>query len=385
MMSDTLGTRMKSYEDQEAQRRLSPDMPIMIRIDGRRFSKFSQGFKKPFDNDLSEAMRATCAYLVEETQARIGYVQSDEISLILMRRTDEDQILFNGRVQKLASICAAMATAKFTQSLLVTHADKLAEELPVFDARVWQVPSLTEAVNAVLWRVLDASKNGISAACRSIAKPSEMHGLSGDQMIEMMARSGIDFEQEFDVEDRLGVFMRKERVMAELDPETLARIPVKHRPAGDKVERSVMKRLSGQEFLDAKSRLEFIFGNNIPIIESGAPMKQVLVVRKDLKMRRGKENAQNAHAAQLSAMKYQNDPRVQEWMRQNYAKVSVSVESEEELVDVMAAAGRAGLLVTPVIDHGRTEFNGEHTLTCAAIGPDTIDRIDPVTGHLKLR
>jgi PTH2 family peptidyl-tRNA hydrolase len=376
---------MKLQEGMEAQRRLSGDLPILIRIDGRRFSKFSRSFKKPFDAVLSNAMIDTCAYLLEETQARVGYVQSDEITLVLLRRSDEDQILFNGRVQKLASICAAMATAKFTQALLPTHADKIAEDLPVFDARVWQAPSIMEAVNAVLWRVLDASKNGISVTCRSVASPAEMQGLSGKEMIELMSARGIDFEKDIAVEDRLGVFLRKERAMAKLAEDVLARIPEAHRPADGVVERSVMTRLSGQDFLDAPSRLAFVFGDNIPITENPGPMKQVLVVRKDLKMRRGKENAQNGHAAQLSAVNNLYDPRVQEWMQQNYAKVSVSVDSEEELVEVMAAAGRAGLLVTPVIDHGLTEFGGEHTLTCAAIGPDTVDRINPVTGHLKLR
>lgn len=384
-MDDDLGARMKRYEGVEAKRCLSGALPVMIRIDGRRFSKFTKGFKKPFDKGLSEAMQATCAYLVEETQARIGYVQSDEISLVLLRRSEEDEILFRGRVQKLASICAAMATAKFTQTMMVMHAEKIAAELPVFDARVWQVPSLVEAMNAILWRVLDARKNGVNVTCRSVATSAEMQGLSSAQMIDLMADRGIDFHKDIPVEDRLGVFMRKQLMEARLEDKVLARIPVHKRPQDGLVTRSVMTTASGREFLDAEDRLAFIFGEELPEEVEPAEMKQVIVVRKDLKMRRGKENAQNGHAAQVSTVNNLNDPRVQLWMQQNYAKVSVSVDSEEELIDIMARAGRAGLLVTPITDHGRTEFKGEHTLTCVAIGPDSPDRIDPITGHLNLR
>ncbi|MFX4300034.1 aminoacyl-tRNA hydrolase [Pseudosulfitobacter pseudonitzschiae] len=383
--NDDLGSRMKLYEGIEAQRRLSGDLPVMIRIDGRRFSKFSKGFEKPFDQVLSKAMRATCAYLVEETQARLGYVQSDEISLVLMPRSDEDEILFSGRVQKLASVCAAMATARFTQALLPTHADKLASDMPVFDARVWQVPSAYEAVNSVLWRVFDAQKNGVSAACRSIATPAEMKGLSSEMMIDLMASRGLEFYLDIQTEDRLGMIFQKKNVQTYLEDHVLQRIPADRRPEDGIVTRSIMSTCSGQEFLDSPDRLDFVFSDKLPLPVDPDQMKQVIVVRKDLKMRRGKENVQHGHAAQFCSIENLNDPRVQAWMHSNSAKISVSVEGEAELIEIMARARNAGLLVTPVVDHGLTEFAGVQTLTCAAIGPDLNDRVNAITGHLKLR
>lgn len=114
-------------------------------------------------------------------------------------------------------------------------------------------------------------------------------------------------------------------------------------------------------------------------------MKQIIVMRKDLKMRRGKEIAQGAHASLKATLENLDHPSVKEWLSGPFAKIAVSVESEQELHDVMNAARKAGLIVASIVDSGRTEFNGVPTLTCAAIGPAEDEDINPVTGHLKLR
>lgn len=77
-----MGDRMKAYEKSGTLAKLDPTLPICSRIDGRSFSRFTKGCEKPFDARVSGAMRAACAYLVEQTHALIGYVQSDEISLV---------------------------------------------------------------------------------------------------------------------------------------------------------------------------------------------------------------------------------------------------------------------------------------------------------------
>jgi PTH2 family peptidyl-tRNA hydrolase len=62
----------------------------------------------------------------------------------------------------------------------------------------------------------------------------------------------------------------------------------------------------------------------------------------------------------------------------------VRVDSEEELMSIVKAAEQVGVMVRLVIDAGRTEFRGVPTPTCCAIGPDYSERIDPISGHLKL-
>jgi tRNAHis guanylyltransferase len=80
-VDDALGDRMKGYESAEAGRRLMPLVPVMARIDGRCFSSFTRGMRRPYDPTMSEAMIDTTVQLVKETNACMGYTQSDEITL----------------------------------------------------------------------------------------------------------------------------------------------------------------------------------------------------------------------------------------------------------------------------------------------------------------
>jgi PTH2 family peptidyl-tRNA hydrolase len=114
-------------------------------------------------------------------------------------------------------------------------------------------------------------------------------------------------------------------------------------------------------------------------------MKQIIVIRKDLGMRRGKEISQGAHAALKATIENLDHPSVKEWLSGSFTKIAVTVDSEQELHDVMNAAREAGLIVADIVDAGRTEFNGVPTLTCAAIGPASNQELDPITGGLKLR
>lgn len=118
--------------------------------------------------------------------------------------------------------------------------------------------------------------------------------------------------------------------------------------------------------------------------------KQVLVVRKDLHMRAGKIGAQCAHASLavvLDLLKTQsglNDPRAKPWLEGKFKKVCVVVNSEEELLEIVEKAKSKGLLHSLITDAGLTEFAGVPTITCAAIGPDTEENINKITGSLKL-
>ncbi len=123
-------------------------------------------------------------------------------------------------------------------------------------------------------------------------------------------------------------------------------------------------------------------------------IKQVIVMRHDLKMRRGKQIAQGAHASmafltrrlQSSSSISMDDfsPNEQAWISGSFAKVCVRCNSEDELMAVHDKAIEMGLEVHLITDSGRTEFHGQPTRTCLAIGPDDATKIDRVTGHLEL-
>lgn len=117
--------------------------------------------------------------------------------------------------------------------------------------------------------------------------------------------------------------------------------------------------------------------------------KQVIVMRTDLNMRKGKMIAQGAHASSWFMVDYllqgyTIDDRERAWMLSGCKTICVQVGSEKELQDIADKADAAGLDVHVVEDEGHTEFKGVPTLTCLAIGPNPSDKIDEITGHLKL-
>lgn len=123
--------------------------------------------------------------------------------------------------------------------------------------------------------------------------------------------------------------------------------------------------------------------------------KQVIIMRKDLNMRKGKLVAQGAHAS-LGAILGEcaqdgdklvldlKDERMAPWLTGRFKKICVYVNSEEELLEIYNTALTAGLICSIIKDSGLTEFHGVPTLTAVAVGPDREDRIDAVTKHLPL-
>lgn len=129
-------------------------------------------------------------------------------------------------------------------------------------------------------------------------------------------------------------------------------------------------------------------------------IKQIIVVRKDLNMRRGKLAAQAAHASMKGIFKdvdystqhgdgsfnatIKVDMNTYRWLTGIFTKICVYVNSEQELDEVYNKAKEAGLNCAMIEDNGLTEFNGIKTKTCCSIGPDTDVRLNTITGHLPL-
>jgi PTH2 family peptidyl-tRNA hydrolase len=122
--------------------------------------------------------------------------------------------------------------------------------------------------------------------------------------------------------------------------------------------------------------------------------KQTIVLRKDLNMRKGKMVAQGAHASMRAILQLGHqeggnfliplDERLEPWLLGRFKKICVSVNSEAELLQLHQQAKAAGLITALIQDAGLTEFGGVPTYTALAVGPDTADRVDLVTGSLPL-
>ena len=134
-------------------------------------------------------------------------------------------------------------------------------------------------------------------------------------------------------------------------------------------------------------------------------IKQVIVMRKDLNMRKGKIAAQASHACIAALIKAasvnnsslnwnfkedkiecvgKNDRYISDWLNNSYTKICVYVESEKELLKIKEQGDKLHLVSAIVTDNGLTEFHGQKTLTCLAFEPLPSEIIDKITGNLNL-
>lgn len=276
-MIDTMGDRMKLYEGQEADRTLLPFLPVLARLDGRAFHSFCSGLNKPCDERFQRLMMVTTKFLVEETEALVGYTQSDEISLLWYTEKPDEVPFFGGRVQKLTSVLAALATAKFNRVLPEFLPEK-ANKMPVFDCRVWVVPNKDEAAHTIMWREMDATRNSISSAGRAHFSHKSLEGLDGKEIQEKLFQErGINWNDYPSVFKR-GAYFQKEVLRTPFTTEELEALPPMHDARKNPnlvVER---RRFVQKEFPPMRSianRVEVLFDGAPAILKAGHGNKAV--------------------------------------------------------------------------------------------------------------
>ncbi|MBE6503674.1 MAG: aminoacyl-tRNA hydrolase [Methanobrevibacter sp.] len=111
-------------------------------------------------------------------------------------------------------------------------------------------------------------------------------------------------------------------------------------------------------------------------------MKQVMIVRTDLKMGKGKIAAQCCHGA-IGAYKKSPSNKIKKWENEAYAKVVLKVKTLEELNELKNLADKKGIANYLVVDAGKTQIPTS-TVTVLALGPDEDGILDELTGDLKL-
>ena len=111
-------------------------------------------------------------------------------------------------------------------------------------------------------------------------------------------------------------------------------------------------------------------------------MKQVILVRTDLKMSKGKIAAQVSHASVDCLLRSHKDD-IEKWRNEGMKKVILKVEGMDELKEYHRKAHDAGLMVCFISDAGRTEVM-PGTITCMGIGPDKDEKVDKITSKLKM-
>lgn len=205
MSKDTLGDRMKDAYENRYRFYFPNKLPIIVRIDGRAFHTYTRGLKRPFDGNFMLAMQKTTEDLVKGISGcKLGYVQSDEISLLLTNDdTLQTQPWFDNNLQKIVSVSASMATAYFNQhfqELINAEIESYYEEWntseedkkyakvleskkpnAMFDARAFVIPK-EEVNNYFYWRQLDATRNSILSCAQTYLGKKESFGYKCDEL-----------------------------------------------------------------------------------------------------------------------------------------------------------------------------------------------------------
>lgn len=232
-MNDQLGERMKSQYEHRTRYYLPRRTYTIIRLDGKAFHTYTKNLEKPFDAGFIDDMNETAKYLCENVQGcKFGYVQSDEISLLL---TDFDTITtdswFDGNIQKIVSISSSLATAEFNQLRLMRFTDKnsvprfpcgnissvcnsediLNFKLAVFDSRVFTIPDRTEVENYFIWRQQDAVRNSIQSLAQSKFSHKELEKKNTSQLQEMI------FQKDGTNWDKLDCGLKRGRMVVKKD------------------------------------------------------------------------------------------------------------------------------------------------------------------------
>jgi tRNA(His) guanylyltransferase len=222
-----LASRMKTYEGLTCDFRLMPLTPVLARIDGRAFHTFTRDMDRPFDMTFADMMFETMRWLVAETSAVVGYTQSDEISLGWYSADYESKIFFEGRVLKMASILASMASVKFNL-LVQERMPQRQDRMPVFDARVWNVPTLDEAANYFIWREQDAARNSVQMAGRAQFSHKALMNKTCDEIQEMLfQQKGINWN-DYPAGCKRGRYVRRRKVLRAFTAQEIKKLPAQH-------------------------------------------------------------------------------------------------------------------------------------------------------------
>ena len=288
MSYSNLDIFMKEYEGIEAKRTLVPGLPVCIRLDGRAFHNVTKNCLRPFDAELREVMCRVTTALMEECNAVIGYTQSDEITLVLKPMARISDYYFGGRIQKICSMLAAVASVKFNYLVHDVEFTKLEPRIgnrtAYFDCRAWNVPHMDFAALVLSWRQADSIKNAISMIAQTLYPHKELLNKNSDDKLEMIKQAGYKMKWSptkwngdlfFDKEamNMQGTFIVRKTILRTLTKEELENLPPKH-TARQNPDMTFLRhayiRFAGVILRNITNQAGYLFNGEIPQYRPGA-------------------------------------------------------------------------------------------------------------------
>jgi tRNA(His) guanylyltransferase len=262
-MNDPLGDHLKKIEATVTSVSIPTTKCIYARLDGRAFSYLTRNFHRPFDERMIETMHTVTAKLVTEFNATIGYVQSDEISLLWKPAEMPKEHPFGGKVFKLTSVLPSFAAPVF---FVAAENNELYDDdvYPCFDCRVVGA-SNEDATSFFHWRAMDAHRNAVQAMAQQVASPNKLLGVNNKNLIaSIIGQQAYDSAPSYFKHGRFFRRTAREIVMPE---EVRLAIPEQHRPdAGHQYTRHSVEGLDAFDFCTIQNQTEFLFGAE-PILQ----------------------------------------------------------------------------------------------------------------------
>lgn len=249
---EALGKVHKKYESMN-QQYFMDGLPIMVRLDGRGFSKFTKDMDKPFDDNFKECMLAAATECLKESNAIVAYTGSDEITLIIPANSN----YFGYRKSKIETILASTATAAFIVRLAELMPKKVIG-LPKFDARAWQYPTTQLCLDSLLWRETDCTRNSLSMVCQKYFTQRQLEGAGTKSQHDMLHSIGVNWADYPDHYKR-GTYLAKRDKEFELEKEIWDRIPERNRSSTNKFMRRVIVDLKMPPIQKVQNLYEVIF------------------------------------------------------------------------------------------------------------------------------
>jgi tRNA(His) 5'-end guanylyltransferase len=277
--NDQFGNRMKAYERCGTSQKLMYDAPVIARLDGRAFHNFcKKNFKASYDKVFNNMMLTTTEILVKETNALIGYTQSDEITLVFNNDYNRP-MLFDGKTHKLNSVLASIAADIFaTLKIEAGIYDRSS-----FDCRVYNVPDKEEACNVLLWREKDATRNSIFSLARTLYSHKELDNKSSSDLQEMIFQKGINWN-DCPSHQKRGTYIRMETIERKYTPTEIESLPPKHEARSNPdlvVKRRELRYVKMPPFGRVVNKVEVIFEGACPdttiVKEDGSSSHRVYV------------------------------------------------------------------------------------------------------------
>lgn len=266
MNFETMGDWCKWLEKNFTNDVMIPTLPIIIRLDGNNFHNWTVGLDRPFDRNLTKLMAETTKYLVSETNAIVGYTQSDEITLILYSNNRKSSVYNDGKKQKIISKLTAKCVNFFNEKrkeLLPTH-----NKTAVFDCRIYQVPTLHDACVQLLWRENDATKNSISMLAQSLFSHEDLQNLNGNELQDkMMLEKNVNWN-DLDVTLKRGTYVKRVNTSKPFTAEelkTLSPLHNAHKNPNLIIERSIVSEIKYPIFNKIQNKVDVIFFDAEPI------------------------------------------------------------------------------------------------------------------------